>query len=623
MLKVAKKYIMSFPGEERKEILDIIKRNQNVEIVDVNKESKEDIEKELQEISYKISNIDFAISYLLPFSEKEPLLDKINNPKIAVKEQELKSFKKEQKLDSLVEKIINCEKELSASEKDNREEEAELKELERFGSLSFVPRETEHAVSFILQQDKKKEAEFKSYCKKQGIFAKEIAPGLFSVIALKGKNLEGQILEYNFSNPPQKEKEIIRNKLKENEEKEKEVKKELESAAESLKDLKVYHDILLLRKREAEIKKSSLDHNFLNYILFWAGEKEKDLLGKETGGKARIAEVSLQKDEFPPVFLENAKWSEPFQAVTNIFGLPGSEELDPTPYLAFFFIIFFGICLTDAGYGALLALFTGIPLLVFKKRFKKSKLLKLLFYGGISTFIMGVLFGSYFGVGPEVLHISFMGKLKVIDPIKDTLLFMSVAFFLGYLQICFSQVVKMIRSRKAKENDDFVSGIVWLAFYLSGGIYLLSLYFPVLRIVGLSGLIVFIIGLLLVESKGQKIILKPLVGAIKVLQGLIGTVSDILSYSRLMALGLGTGVIALIVNQIAFLLGGMVPYIGWLVAIVILIVGHLFNLGINALGGFIHSARLQFVEFFPKFMEGGGRRLDPVGQELKYIEINK
>ena len=270
----------------------------------------------------------------------------------------------------------------------------------------------------------------------------------------------------------------------------------------------------------------------------------------------------------------------------------------------------------------MLALFTGIPLLLFKQRFKNSKLLKLLFYGGISTFIIGILFGSYFGVGPETLHIPFMKKLKVIDPIQDTLLFMGIAFFLGYLQICFSQVVKMIRSKKAGDKNDFISGLVWLAFYISGGIYLLSFVFPFLKMIGFLGLILFLAGLFLAESKGQKIILKPLVGAIKILQGLINTMSDILSYSRLMALGLGTGVIALIVNQIAFLLGGMIPYVGWILVILILIVGHLFNLGINALGGFIHSARLQFVEFFPKFMEGGGRRLDPIGQELKYIQIN-
>ncbi|KPJ55150.1 hypothetical protein AMJ47_01380 [Parcubacteria bacterium DG_72] len=622
MLKVAKKYILCFQDQQEKEILELIKKDWHLEVQDSSRESKQDIDKELQEVNYKISNIDFAISFLLPFSEKEPFLDKIKNPKIIIKEQNLKDFKKAEFLDKLVEKVVKSEKELSVLEKDSKEKENILKDLERFGDLSFAPKETDYTVSFILRIDKKKEQEFKDFCFKEKIFAKEINPGLFAVICLKGKNITQEIVEYKFSNPPKEEKSIIKKKLKENKEKENKIKKELELAASHLKDLKIYHDILCLEKRKTEVKRKYIDHNFLNYIIFWSGPEEKELLEKELSGKARIVQMQLEKDEYPPVFLKNSKWSEAFEAVTNIFGLPGFKEIDPTPYLAFFFILFFGICLTDAGYGVLLALFTGIPLLLFKERFKKSKLLKLLFYGGISTFIVGILFGSYFGVGPEALHIPFMKKLKVIDPIEDTLLFMGIAFFLGYLQICFSQVVKMIRSRKAGENNDFVSGLVWLAFYISGGIYLLSFVFPFLRIIGLSGLIILLAGLFLVESKGQKIILKPLVGAIKVLQGLINTMSDILSYSRLMALGLGTGVIALIVNQIAFLLGGMIPYVGWIVVVLILIAGHLFNLAINTLGGFIHSARLQFVEFFPKFMEGGGRRLDPIGQELKYIQIN-
>ena len=145
--------------------------------------------------------------------------------------------------------------------------------------------------------------------------------------------------------------------------------------------------------------------------------------------------------------------------------------------------------------------------------------------------------------------------------------------------------------------------------------------FPFLAGIGKIGLLLFGLGLFWVEARGQKIFLIPLIGGIKVLQGFINTVSDVLSYSRLMALGLGTGVIALIVNQIAFLIGGMIPFVGWIVTGLILIGGHVFNLGINALGGFIHSARLQFVEFFPKFMEGGGRRLKPMGEELKFIKI--
>ncbi len=144
---------------------------------------------------------------------------------------------------------------------------------------------------------------------------------------------------------------------------------------------------------------------------------------------------------------------------------------------------------------------------------------------------------------------------------------------------------------------------------------------PGLKNFGIFGILASGVGLMLAESRGQKIFLKPLAGGVKILQGLINVMSDILSYSRLMALGLATAVIALIVNQIALLFGDMIPYVGWVVAVLILIGGHIFNLGINALSGFIHSGRLQFVEFFPKFLEGGGKRLQPTKSELKYIKV--
>ncbi|MBM4177481.1 hypothetical protein FJ208_01630 [Candidatus Gribaldobacteria bacterium] len=215
----------------------------------------------------------------------------------------------------------------------------------------------------------------------------------------------------------------------------------------------------------------------------------------------------------------------------------------------------------------------------------------------------------------------FLTPLKIIDPIEDTLLFMLCAFSLGYLQIFVSQIVKIISGLRSQQKEMLLSGIAWGLTYLLAIPLILSFKFANLRLIGLVGLLCGVLMILYVESRGQKLFLKPLVGFIKFLQGAIGTVSDILSYSRLMALGLATAVIALIVNQIATLFGSMIPYVGFLVMIPILIGGHLFNLGINALGSFIHSGRLQFVEFFPKFLEGGGRRFKPLKTDLKYTII--
>lgn len=640
MLKVAKKYILSFPEAKEKEILDLLKKDWYFEIID-SKEIKEKVLQKLQETNYLISSLDFVISYLYSFSQKESFLAKIKNPKIIVKKEDFQDAKKQRVLNNFIDRVIEIEKSLKILENENRQKEEKIKNISHLRELTFVPRETDFVFSFIIKVEEKEEEAIKDFCFANKIYLNKLLSdkkkknqsNFYSVLGSQEKKNEFlelqnfEIIAYEYLNIPSKEEEMELKNLKDNRKKQESLKKELGEIAKFLNDFKIYYDMLCLERRGAEVKKRYLAGDFLRYVVFWAGEEEmKDFEKKlkmisSSKEGAKIMETNLEEGEVPPVFLENSKLVAPFQAVTDIFGLPSHKEIDPTPYLALFFIIFFGICITDAGYGLLMMLFTGLPILFFKKAFGKSKLLKLLFYGGVFTFIAGVLFGSYFGVSAEDLGLPFMGRLRVIDPIKDTIIFLIFAFFLGYLQICFSQVVKMIKSCKNKDNQEFFSGFAWLGFYISLGVYLLSLKFDFLKTFGFLAIIIFLTGIFLVETKGQKIFLKPLIGFIKILQGLINTTSDILSYSRLMALGLGTGVIALIVNQIAFLFGGMIPYFGWLVALIILIGGHIFNLGINALGGFIHSSRLQFVEFFPKFLEGGGRRLDPINEELKYIKI--
>lgn len=646
MLKVTKKYILAFPKEREKDVLELMEQTEDIEVIE-NKNSqalkeKEKILRALQELDYLISSFGFAISYLKPFAKKISLAEKIKNPRIIVKKKSIKDEKEKNGLVSLVERTVEIEKELETLKREQKENETKLTGLANFGNLDFAPKDTNHTFFLVVSVPFPQLEGFLSACFKNKFYQRELHRDSSKVFCLvvglkEGEKIEGkekflehlkdfkaETVPFGFSNPPSEERKIILQEIKEGKVKINGFKKELSKAAQNLRDLKTYYDLLNIQKVQLEIKKRCLEEGFLSYLLFWATEeKKKELEGglKKLSAELIIVETAPEKDELPPVILENNKVVQPFQYVTEIFGLPRNDEIDPTPYLAFFFILFFGICLTDAAYGLLIALFTGFSLLFLKGLFSDTKLLKLLFYGGISTMIMGILFGSYFGASPSALRLSFLEKLKLIDPIKDTTLFMGLAFFLGYLQLVFAQAVRIISGRRNKNKGLFLAGIAWMTLYLAGGVLLLGLKWPLLKQIGLWPVLFSVLLVLFVESRGVKIFLRPLAGAIKMLQGLIGTMSDILSYSRLMALGLATAVIALIVNQIALLFGEMIPYVGWLVAGLILIGGHIFNLGINALGAFIHSGRLQFVEFFPKFLEGGGRRLKSIKSKLKYIKV--
>lgn len=440
------------------------------------------------------------------------------------------------------------------------------------------------------------------------------------------KELKAEIIQYNYAFSPAVERVIIQQRSKEAAMRQANLEKEKALIARHFVDFKIYRDILAIQQSRLRAEERVLGEGIMEYLVFWGYEQDKIKLVQrlsELGDDIVLVEAQPEPNEEPPVKLENNRILAPFQYITEIYGLPKKGEIDPTPYLAFFFILFFGICLTDAGYGIVLIVITILPLLFLKKLFTDTKLLRLLFYGGISTLVMGILFGSYFGASTAtVAKFPILLKLKQIDPIEDTVLFMAIAFLLGCLQVFFAQLVKIISGFKSANREIIINGLAWASFYIAVAFFGISHFFvPVLEIVSLPFLILASLSLLWAESRGVKIFLRPLLGIVKVLQGLIGTVSDVLSYSRLVALGLATSVIAMIVNQIAFLLGGMVPWIGWLLTALILLGGHTFNLCINALGAFIHSGRLQFVEFFPKFLEGGGRRFKPLKSELKYIKL--
>ncbi|MGB9866305.1 MAG: V-type ATP synthase subunit I [Bacillota bacterium] len=323
-----------------------------------------------------------------------------------------------------------------------------------------------------------------------------------------------------------------------------------------------------------------------------------------------------------PVILENNKWLEPFEIVTNIYGFPNYGEVDPTPLLAPFFTVFFGLALSDAGYGILLLLLSQYFLRYVDVGPGGRKLFKLLTYCSVSTIVFGALMGSWFGNLFDVLPLfapmkRFKDMFFVVDPIQEPLKMLVVSLALGVVQIWFGLLVKMVIGiSSGSPRDALLDQGGWLVLIPSVVAYATT-QAPAAKYACLVGALWVVVA----SSRAQKnILLKPFTGLYG-LYGGIGYLSDTLSYTRLLALGLATAVIGNVINQIA-LLGKGIPLVGWLFVAIVLVGGHTFNLLINVLGSFIHSGRLQFVEFFTKFFEGGGKAFRPFRRETKYISIN-
>jgi V/A-type H+-transporting ATPase subunit I len=407
----------------------------------------------------------------------------------------------------------------------------------------------------------------------------------------------------------------------------------LREAANRLDDLTVVYD-WLLNERE-RLEQTGLFPATEATVLLegWARESkapEIESALKPFGGSAIFTFSRPVAGEKVPIILDNPSWLRPFEFITRMYGLPEYGQVDPTPWLAPFFLLFFSLCLTDAAYGAVLAVAAFLLLRRGGLTGGSRSLVKLLFYGGLATILSGALAGGWFGNILDSMPGSLraLGELSrriaLLDPLQNVLLFMGAIFVLGYFQICVGILIKLgHKVREGRLADALVDEAVWLVF--------------------INGLVAW--GLVMATGRGQEmlVLIKSTVVAaagVRVLTygrnrpswparlgvGLaslylaVGVMSDVLSYARVVALGLATGVIALVVDTLCVMIVGL-PWVGFIVAAVVFVVGHSFNIVINVIGAFVHTGRLQFVEFFSKFFVSGGLSWRPFRFKSRYFVL--
>ncbi len=400
-----------------------------------------------------------------------------------------------------------------------------------------------------------------------------------------------------------------------------------------LQDMRVMYDVLeeTLKKSRVRRRFGATDRTVL--VEGWVPARVIQRIHRELDRRFEVIdleEIEPNDGESPPILLRNKPLVRPFELVTELYGMPHAREFDPTPFFAPFFAIFFGLCLTDAGYGVVLLVLSVWMVRKYKIMLKDSKLIWILMIGGISTILMGGITGGWFGDMVDRLPAALDGvkhlknAIMLFDPMKQSMIFFAIALALGFIQICFGLVIKVVRdSRDGRFLDALFDPFAWLVLlngavlYGLGGAGTLPLSF---KAVGKWCLIAAAAGIVFFSDREKKNPVLRVVSGIYTLYGATSYLGDVLSYLRLLALGLATGVIAVVVNIIAFMLAG-IPYVGWLGAAIILVGGHTFNIAINALGAFVHTTRLQYVEFFPKFFEGGGIPFKPFRREGRYTLV--
>ena len=314
----------------------------------------------------------------------------------------------------------------------------------------------------------------------------------------------------------------------------------------------------------------------------------------------------------PPIKLKNRFFSRLFEMVGNMYSIPTYWELDMTPFFAPFFVIFFGFCMGDFGYGALICLVT-LGLIISRKMKEMDNVLWLGFFLGLGTVVMGTISGIFFGVPLLDVDIPIVNKLKTIMFKPDGLYSaFYVSLIIGVFQILFGMCLKIINQTKLYGFGAAVSTLGWVILLLGGIVTFLidgiGIPFYVCMIVGCV-LIFLLNGPINSVAAPFKNIGSGLWDTYNMATGLLG---DVLSYIRLFALGLSGSILGLVFNDLAMNMRPDIPVLGTIVMLLILIFGHAMNIALSALSAFVHPMRLTFVEFYKNSgFVGGAKQYEP------------
>ncbi|HWR69113.1 MAG TPA: V-type ATP synthase subunit I, partial [Desulfomonilia bacterium] len=333
-------------------------------------------------------------------------------------------------------------------------------------------------------------------------------------------------------------------------------------------------------------------------------------------------------DDDVPVSLSVPMLFRPYNLLVEMFGLPPYRSFDPTPFLLLNFTVFFGICFSDVCYGILLVAFSAY-LSVRTRDFQGvNNFARILLYGGVSSIVFGALMGSWFGdlyrpeyLGENNVMLQLQQGLMVIDPMAKTILALIVALGIGVANQFFGMSLRMYGQLRKKDwIGAFSDGLCWMVT-LTGLLILVSrIFIATPERIFQAGMWLFGIGalcLVLTQAREVRNPIGRLLGGVVSLYGIMGSygitafIGDTLSYCRLLALGLTTSIVAMAFN----LMAGMVrdvPYVGIVLFVLVLCIGHVFNFAVSVLGAFVHSMRLIYVEFFGRFYETGARPFRPL-----------
>jgi V/A-type H+-transporting ATPase subunit I len=646
IVKMSKFTLFAFESQ-KDALLDNLHRFENVQFVNLQESIEEHLQSlvkdsENEKISYlegEKAKVKFALELLLKYTEKEGTIKSLVKGKSLLNYEELETLAKKSNYSENYEKLKEKDNALLQMKNEKSKINSEKEVLTPWISLDATFKELKSLKSSIFLMGSLPKA-FKDTFREK--FESEIpysylevvseAKGEINIIALIYKEYENaakEILKLHSFNAinlkydgiPAQEVRELNKRLEAISKEEERINAEIKDDCKFLEDFKIVYEYLSNKHIKATACENFLKTESIVAIEGWVPTE----LSEDLESTIKVitkedfyleVEEATSEHEDVPILLKNNALVEPFELITSMYSLPKYSEIDPTPLLTPFYMVFFGMMLADLGYGIVMFIAAGLALKKFNLDEGQRKFTKFFLWLSIPTAVAGVVYGSFFG--------DLIKFKSLLNPAEDLMTILIISIVMGAIQIYFGLGVRgYMLIRDGKPMDAIYDVLTWY-FALTGAFLFLGgssvgLSPDVINI-GKWVMIVGMVGLVLTQGRENKSIGAKLGAGLYGLYGISSYIGDLVSYSRLMAIGLAGGFIAAAFNMLI----GMIPAPFNIILGVFIFVGaQIFNLLLSALGAFVHGARLQYVEYFSKFYEGGGKAFKVFKPRNQYINVKK
>lgn len=642
-----KKLTLLAEQENKDQLLQSIQQLQSVEVIPLPKVVEESIVDDFEVTSSRdeqsdndqfFQDAEYALDYLSQFVPKPGLIASLKAKREVLTLKDLQDQVDLDEIQAIIDRVSEKEDQLNKVEEDLkalREEEAFFR---RWKKLSHHPKELKEfdLLEVILGSvDEDYIKPFKEAVEDlddttwQEVYSSKESLGLYVITPKdQAKSVRSELAQSGFRELNYKYDKLPEEELKDNQDKRaqlveerKAIKKDLRTWKDEKRSLELAIEFLYNKGQRIKAKDLVLNSQHLFLASGWIEADQVDLvtdqLNQDLEDNVAVIPEDVMEEEYDdvPVVLKNNGLVKPFEMLIEMFSYPKYGGLDPTPWIAPFYFIFFGMMSADAGYGLLLFLVTFAGLKIMDLGPDQEQNIRFFMYNTVATIILGLIFGSFFG---------FELPFQVLNLQDDVITVLIISIILGVIHIILGfQLDAYFKHKDGDHLQAYIDDHSWSMIIIGAVVFAAGL------MLGLSS-IVENIGIALIVINAIGIVIASMITGSNIFvgfgQGLLGLTDvagitgDIVSYSRIMALGVASANIGMAFN---LLVSVFPPVVRFTLGIIVFIALHFLNIFIAFLGAYVHSLRLHFVEMFGKFYTGGGRKLEPLGTLQKYIWIKK